>query len=351
MNSITKRKGVRSLFRFSVRTLLITTTIAALTVSWIVAKQRQKSRSMLFYSSIRDGDLVTVNKLLNVQPKLAHDFGPHFPPDIKPLHAALFDGANPAVFDRLLQEKPNVSDLAFGGTVIGRAASQYQFWAVKRLIEIGVDPNTTNSLGATPLYYAVHKGPEGLQCLVQCETLKIDQPAFEGKAAIIHAAELNRPDSIPVLLSAGANIDWATSDGRTALHFCAKASLFSSYESLIDHGADLTIKDNRGLIPGQLPNEDFDRAAKSMWWYAIKKRFDADEEETLDVLFERAPQVLSNNGRADPMGIIAVAIERRRLDIVEYLLSKTDDPSATLDNMPPGTIEALQRLRREPIAP
>jgi ankyrin repeat protein len=52
--------------------------------------------------------------------------------------------------------------------------------------------------------------------------------------------------AIPLLLKAGAEVNARATDGQTALHAAAQKGWSKVVSLLAEHGADLSVKDNRG---------------------------------------------------------------------------------------------------------
>jgi len=103
----------------------------------------------------------------------------------------------------------------------------------------------------TELFASVEGGDfDKFKELIKKETKDtIDQVDFYGYTALHAAAESGRPEMIPMLLDAGANIDSATYDATfTALHHALAKGHFDCAKILIERGADLNLLNEGGCF-------------------------------------------------------------------------------------------------------
>jgi ankyrin repeat protein len=124
------------------------------------------------------------------------------------------------------------------------------------LLSSGADPNAPDRYGATPLYYAASfNHVEMVQLLlayhadpnapVKMNRRKDDtEPPNE---ALQYAAGSGNIRIVSTLLAAGAEIDTKGAQGRTALHFAG--TQVAVMHVLIEHGADVTVRDGEGVAP------------------------------------------------------------------------------------------------------
>ena len=123
------------------------------------------------------------------------------------------------------------------------------------------DPPTLAAMISATLENAV-EWPYGLGRLLQAQA-NPNQPNWFGKTPLMTAAHLNRPDTIRVLLHAGANVNATTVEvprseacehdsykgprsGRTALMYAAENASPIVMKLLLDAGADPGAKDQEG---------------------------------------------------------------------------------------------------------
>ncbi len=111
----------------------------------------------------------------------------------------------------------NAQDEAHGQTALTYAAALGQMYAVKALLGNGADPNLTNMVGYSPLMAAARN------CRHRCAMLLIDAGAEVdatddwGYTALMLAANDGLPETVNMLLEHGANVNAAATGGYTSL--------------------------------------------------------------------------------------------------------------------------------------
>jgi ankyrin len=122
--------------------------------------------------------------------------------------------------------------------------------------------NAVLTIGATPLLRASKAGdnPEAIQLLLEHGAL-VHLPNVDGISPLMTAAGMGHSGgasrgkfnteqdslaAIPLLLKAGAEVNARATDGQTALHAAAQKGWSKVVSLLAEHGADLSVKDNRG---------------------------------------------------------------------------------------------------------
>jgi ankyrin repeat protein len=123
--------------------------------------------------------------------------------------------------------------LGAGTTPLLRAAKTGDAKVVKLLLEHGADPLATVGRGVTSILLAANVGTSESD---RTGRRKTDAGAIE---------------TIQLLMKAGANINAADGQGRTAAHGAALWGLTGVIRFLHESGVDLTRKDGRGLTPLQ----------------------------------------------------------------------------------------------------
>jgi uncharacterized protein len=151
-------------------------------------------------------------------------------------------GANPNPQLKLLPPYRNVIDdrtldtvLTIGATPLLRAAKAFDAAAIKLLLAHGADVGIPNNRGVTPVMAAAG------MLAVDADTRGIYTTEDTQQRSI---------ESLKLLLAAGADINGRESGrGLTALHEAARWGWNDVIQFLVAHGADLTVKDNRGMTP------------------------------------------------------------------------------------------------------
>jgi ankyrin repeat protein/predicted aspartyl protease len=124
--------------------------------------------------------------------------------------------------------------------------------AVKRLLELGVSPDTTDYRGVSPLMLAAARGQMDIVDVLLKYGAQVDltskfyvghegqidlAPSYDGYRALLYAARFGRFDAVKRLLEAGADVNWPATNGRTALFLAAEAGFTDLVALLLDHGA------------------------------------------------------------------------------------------------------------------
>jgi ankyrin repeat protein len=141
--------------------------------------------------------------------------------------------------------------LTTGATPILRAAKAGDADAIQMLLAKGADPKIPTKTGITPLMAAAGLGTK--------EEDTTGRKKTEAQAIA----------SIQLCLDAGANINTADNQGDTALHGAAQKGYDQVVQFLVDHGAQLDIKDKKGRAPldaamGLMGNGGFDGSRRDV---------------------------------------------------------------------------------------
>merc|ERR1712179_805983 len=163
----------------------------------------------------------------------------------------------------------------------------------------------------TELFASVEAGDlDKFKELIKKETKEtIDQVDFYGYTALHAAAENNRPQMIPLILDAGADINRATYDATfTALHHALANGHFDCARVLIDRGADVNLLNEAGVFGSSLH-------------YAIIK----DSEEFVKLILSKGGDVNLCSGQG--FTPIYQASMANQPSIVKILLEAGADPN------------------------
>jgi ankyrin repeat protein len=337
-------------FQFSVRMLLVITAIAASALALYFKAERERiarRRPIQFVHAIHSGVLAEVDRLLKIDPGLAHG-GHHGDTTFAqtPLTMALGNGQ---ILDRILQEHPHVDErLDHGQTVLYFAAAQNMPAAVERLLHAGANPNALDDDGRNCLH-AVHADRTG-----EITKLLLDagadpnnagdpnDPMLDNRTPLHRAAELGHDRAVAHLLNAGAQVNLADSQGQTALHLAVARNQGAVARRLMQHGADLTAKDKARLIPGERADGTNSEIAAALWWELIAGSLYGEKRARLDEMLDRAPQAVLFRTEYAPNTMLGQAVAARRLDAVEYLLSRMTEPSVRAAQAEKSFFDACQ---------
>lgn len=136
----------------------------------------------------------------------------------------------------------------------------------EKLLAEGADLNAKNAVGATALWLAAYRGQAAVvQKLLEkgvdanaALTVPYDRDYRyfpRGYTPLMAASYMGNDNSAAQLLAAGANVNLAANDGRTALHYAARQGHFTAVRQLVEAGADINAYDHDGKKPVTLAQE------------------------------------------------------------------------------------------------
>ena len=191
-----------------------------------------------------------------------------------------------------------VSGSVHGDTALHQAAHSGDVLSLRRELDQGVDPDTTNRFGVTPLALACrgghvavvqlllesgadpnHASPTGeTPLMVAARTGVIDSVAslldhgadplarenWMGQTALMWAAAERHVDVIAPLVEAGAEVDSRTDSGFTSLMFATRLGHIETVDALLDAGADIrqTLPDGTSPLVVAVINAHYDLAVR-----------------------------------------------------------------------------------------
>jgi ankyrin repeat protein len=171
----------------------------------------------------------------------------------------------------LLERGANVNARAVdGSTPLFYAAEQDRGAVIALLLERGADPNLPGRNGVRPLAAAAFNGSgESVEQLIKFGA-DPNAPDNDGLGAIVYAAGHAYAPVVALLLQAGVDVNRRYAHGLTALMWAAghDASagvddVDATIKTLIDHGAALDLKDDRGKTAADIARGlGHERAAK-----------------------------------------------------------------------------------------
>ncbi|KAE8131502.1 ankyrin repeat-containing domain protein [Aspergillus pseudotamarii] len=235
---------------------------------------------------------------------------------------SLLDGVSPDIQDRT------------GRTIFSRAVSLDSKQDLPNhlnaevlfdlLIARGADPDLGDHTGETPVHWAAKAGDHEMVRLLLQKGALPDLPDKWGRTPLSRAAE--RGHSLLVerlLVDGGADSNSRDKRGRTPVSWAAENSHLHIVETLVNHGADVEIRDNEGQIP--------------LWWFLnhTDRTNPTDREIAKDsVDFQRWCSILGPKSSIEPVTkkrrtFLAWACERGDQQLVQELLrTKWTDPNS-----------------------
>lgn len=109
---------------------------------------------------------------------------------------------------------------------------------VEYLLQQGLDPNTPDNVGVTPLVAASEGGHLSIVNMLLTRNAQVNTAALNGQTALMAAAARGAVDVVNRLLDAGAQIDVANADGETALMHAIKFGQYAAARRLLERGAN-----------------------------------------------------------------------------------------------------------------
>lgn len=194
-----------------------------------------------FIEAARNGLLDNMDILLRhgANPQAVNDMGRNG------LHYAAYEGHAP-VIEKLLDLglKVNLPD-AEGTTALMHAASGEQLVAVDALLQHKAKVNLRNDNDNSALIYAAkNENPEILELLL-AHGAKINAADHNGTTPLMFT--IGKPQCMEVLFQhRKLDMDRANEEGQTALHVAVALDDLATVQELLDAGADLDVKDNKG---------------------------------------------------------------------------------------------------------
>src|SRR5688500_3608210 len=127
-----------------------------------------------------------------------------------------------------------------------RATSNNDHAAVQRMIQRGMDPNTSDAHGNTLLIIAASEGYFDLAKLLLTERARVRARNSIGDSALMLAAIRGHLEMVRLLAAYGADLN---PSGWTPLHYCASGGHTEVCRLLLELGADVNARSENGTTP------------------------------------------------------------------------------------------------------
>lgn len=174
---------------------------------------------------------------------------------------------------------------------------------LKFLLDLGVNVDSKDTDGRTPLSYAAETGHEGRFALLLGKGANINSNDVASRAPLSYAAEKGHKRIVQALINNGANIESKDTAGWTPLSYATKNGHKDLLKDLRFHGANIDPKDTAGRTPLS---------------YAAENGFTAIFNE---LLFYRADVNSKGTTSRTPL---SYAAENGHTSIVDVLLHRED---------------------------
>ncbi len=171
--------------------------------------------------------------------------------DVVSLERALDRGVDPDTTNR------------FGVTPLALAARGGHAATVQRLLEAGADPNRASPAGETPLMVAARTGVvDSVVSLLEHGADPAARESWRGQTALMWAAAERHADVVGPLVAAGSDVNGRSDAGFTPLMFATRLGHIESVDALLDAGADIhqTLPDGTSALVAAVINAHYDLA-------------------------------------------------------------------------------------------
>ena len=160
-----------------------------------------------------------------------------------------WNGHLPAI-EFLVSQGANIDsvDNQFGQSALFFAAENGQLDAVKLLIELGSNLQLINDKGQNLLMRACFsESLELVQYLIERDDVDINARLKKGRTAVMVASQLEKPETLKLLIDNGANVNFLIDNSGTALIIASFHGNAEIAKILVEAGADVDHKDKDGL--------------------------------------------------------------------------------------------------------
>jgi ankyrin repeat protein len=120
---------------------------------------------------------------------------------------------------------------------------------VRKLLESGINPDSTNAIGETPLFRAAERGHlESIKVLLEFKA-KIDKVDNRYRTPLMAASENGKSQSVEVLLKSGVDVNKTTNTEWSPLMSAVSSGSYDTISQLIENGANVNAKSFDGYTP------------------------------------------------------------------------------------------------------
>ena len=188
----------------------------------------------------------------------------------------------------------------YGMTPLMHAAEEFNYEAIKTLLEHGADPHKCDNEGKTPLMFISHAHDDFYMSpfydnyrdmfeLLFSQGVDVNAKDKNGDTALHYACRYlgRKPEIIEILIKNGADVNTVNNGGASALMyvccglFCSKRK--GIVQLLLDNGADASIIDNDGDTALKLLDE-------------LNSEYEEDESEEYKKINCETAELLKQHG-------------------------------------------------------
>jgi len=191
----------------------------------------------------------------------------------------------------------------FGVTPLALATRSGHAAVVQALLESGADPNHASPAGETPLMVAARTGVvDSVVSLLEYGADPLARESWMGQTALMWAAAERHAGVVPALVAGGAEVDGRTDAGFTPLMFAARLGHIATVDALLDAGADIhqTLPDGTGPLVVAVINAHYDLAVRLLERGADAKAAEQGWTALHQLVWTRRPNTNKNQHNPSP---------------------------------------------------
>jgi ankyrin repeat protein len=191
----------------------------------------------------------------------------------------------------------------FGVTPLALATRSGHAAVVQALLESGADPNHASPAGETPLMVAARTGVvDSVVSLLEHGADPLARESWMGQTALMWAAAERHAGVVPALVAGGAEVDGRTDAGFTPLMFAARLGHIATVDALLDAGADIhqTLPDGTGPLVVAVINAHYDLAVRLLERGADAKAAEQGWTALHQLVWTRRPNTNKNQHNPSP---------------------------------------------------
>ena len=277
--------------------------------------------------------------------------------DWNSLHSAA-EGGDVSIIEMMLSRGLDVNSKdSLGRTPLMVAAAKGKKQAVDFLLSKGADPSLRTLIGRNLLHAAVEGGDVSIVETVLSLDIPVDSIDKDGLTqSMIAVSDLsnNKLETLECLLSNGANPLLKNENGRNVLFISAQYGCTDVILRLLSFGVDIDSRDDEGhtslmcaaaLAKSQAVNCFLEKGADptltaSNGWSLLHFACQGGNTTIIETFLSRGLDV---NIKDTYRGLtpLAVSILYKKLDAIKYLLQKGADPSLELGILPVNMIQLV----------
>ena len=256
------------------------------------------------------------------------------------LHSA-GEGGDVSIIEIILSNGIEVNSKdSFGATPLMIAAAKCKKQAVDFLLSKGADPSLTTNVGRNSLHAAVEGGDVSTVETMLSHNIPLDSTDNDGITSLMIAAGLHNVKTVEFLLNEGADPFLKTNKRRTALFFTAQGFHTDVIKLMLSCGLEIDSQDDQGLttlmwatVHANLPAVRclLEKGADPLLtanngWSSLHFASCGANTGTIETLLSKGIDVNVKTDSIILMTPLMVAIRNQNMEAVKCLLENGADP-------------------------